>query len=154
MRCKRNLDEQYSTNRCIFDGTGNDKNNDVRINDGSLTNIGKLHEAYIGADKFYVEGVGTRHLSNAEVELVQQGIADKNDYYDSSAMAFGTGVKDKVNTMITNVKSFIANNPDSEVVIDVFGFSRGSTEARDFIKKRGQMITITKSFINKIAKCN
>jgi Ca2+-binding RTX toxin-like protein len=118
----------------FFDGTGNHKDNDKAINDGSLTNIGKLHDAY-GGKAFYVEGVGTRPLSNAEVELVKQGITNKNDYYNSSAMAFGTEVKAKVNEMLYQVKSFISNNPDSEVVIDVFGFSRGSTEARDFINE-------------------
>ncbi len=119
----------------FFDGTGNHKENDKRINDGSISNIGKLHKAYIGVEKFYVEGVGTRLLNKTEVELVKQGIKEKNDFYDSSAMAFGIGTKAKVNEMLKEVKPFIKENPTSEIVIDVFGFSRGSTEARDFINE-------------------
>ncbi|RXI35852.1 hypothetical protein CRU99_13720, partial [Malaciobacter mytili] len=91
----------------FFDGTGNHKDNDKRINDGSITNIGKLHDAYIGVDRFYVEGVGTRPLSDDEVELVKQGIKEKNDFYDSSAMAFGIGTKSKVNEMLKEVRPFI-----------------------------------------------
>ncbi len=100
----------------FFDGTGNHKENDKEINDGSITNIGKLHDAYIGVEKFYVEGVGTRLLSKAEVELVKQGIKEKNDFYDSSAMAFGIGTKAKVSKMLKKVKPFIKENPNSEVV--------------------------------------
>ncbi len=118
----------------FFDGTGNHKDNDERINDGSISNIGKLHKAY-SEKKFYVEGVGTRLLNKTEVELVKQGIKEKNDFYDSSAMAFGIGIKAKVNEMLKKVNPFIKENPNSEVVIDVFGFSRGSTEARDFINE-------------------
>ncbi len=119
----------------FFDGTGNHKENDKRINDSSISNIGKLHKAYIGVDKFYVEGVGTRLLSDDEVELVKQGIKEKNDFYDSSAMAFGIGTKAKVSKMLKKVDDYIDSNPNSEVVIDVFGFSRGSSEARDFINE-------------------
>ncbi|RXI35444.1 hypothetical protein CRU99_13875, partial [Malaciobacter mytili] len=70
-----------------------------------------------------------------EVELVKQGIKEKNDFYDSSAMAFGIGTKSKVNEMLKEVRPFIESNPTSEIVIDVFGFSRGSAEARDFINE-------------------
>ncbi len=72
----------------FFDGPGNHKDNDERINDGSITNIGKLHDAY-SEKAFYVEGFGTRPLSKAEVELVKQGIKEKNDFYNSSTMVLG-----------------------------------------------------------------
>ncbi|MFV0561470.1 hypothetical protein [Malaciobacter mytili] len=41
----------------FFDGTGNHKENDKEINDGSISNIGKLYNAYIGVDKFYLQAL-------------------------------------------------------------------------------------------------
>jgi hypothetical protein len=121
----------------FFDGTGNHKKNDIRIGDGSISNIGKLFELYDVPDtqKFYREGVGTRNLTNDEIEQVKSGQAKKNDFYDDQDMSLGMGMKDKIEEMLEYVNKFIKDHPNEKIVIDTFGFSRGAASARDFINE-------------------
>lgn len=45
----------------FFDGTGNNMWNDVKIADGSQSNVAKLYQLYErqGYERLYAEGVGT-----------------------------------------------------------------------------------------------
>lgn len=123
----------------FFDGTGNDKDNDLLIGDKSETNIAKIYQMYKdqGYLTSYIEGVGTRKLTQAEIDSVKAGTTKRDDYYSSTEMALGIGAKDKVLEMMDTVAKQIdkikQSNPNAQIVIDVFGFSRGAAEARDFI---------------------
>ncbi|MEW5833109.1 MAG: DUF2235 domain-containing protein [Campylobacterota bacterium] len=123
----------------FFDGTGNNKDNDLAIGDGSQTNVAKIFDLYQQSNYqvFYKEGVGTRALTQAEIDSVKAGLSKRNDYYSSTEMALGIGAKDKVLEMMDTITNQIdqikRSNPNAKIVVDVYGFSRGAAEARDFI---------------------
>ena len=119
----------------FFDGTGNNVGNDMAIGDGSQTNVAKLYQLYKdkGYEARYAEGVGTRALTQAEIDSVKAGTARVNDYYSSIDMGLGIGAKDKVEAKLAEIADFIFQHPGEEIIIDVYGFSRGAAEARDFI---------------------
>ncbi|MFZ2889350.1 phospholipase effector Tle1 domain-containing protein [Sulfuricurvum sp.] len=135
----------------FFDGTGNNMWNDLAIGDKSETNVAKIYKMYAQQAKdnpgyyakpLYVEGVGTEKyregqptLTSAEVKEIQDALKSRNDFYSSYNMAFGDEAKSKVNRMLEMVKNEIKKNPDAQIIVDVYGFSRGATEARDFINE-------------------
>jgi len=132
----------------FFDGTGNNKKNDLAIEDGSQTNVAKLYRLYEGVNYkvAYEEGVGTEAykeggatLSVATIADIQNGAISIGDLYDSGAMAVGSTAKDHVKSMLAKIDTIIKLNPDKEIVIDVYGFSRGAAEARDFINEVNQL---------------
>ena len=129
----------------FFDGTANHKDNDIRIDDGSQTNITKLYNSYQGK-KEYVEGVGTRELTDQQVEDIQAGEAKKEDFYSTREMALaqsnllGTNqVIAKAEKMLKDIKELIDQNPNATIEIDTFGFSRGAASARHFVNKMNEI---------------
>ncbi len=122
-----------------FDGTGNHKKNDEAIEDDSQTNVAELVNRYNLPieHKFYKEGVGTVELTEEQVQLVKDGKAKKQDFYDSKDMAFGLSVKDKVISMLNRIEEPIRDALEAAetINIDVTGFSRGAASARDFVNE-------------------
>lgn len=117
----------------FFDGTGNHKDNDYLIKDGSgCSNIVKLYEMYEGK-KFYETGAGTRALEPFEIDQINADEKKKEDFFSFSGAAFGSDAHSKVENMLDKIARFIENHPNEQIIIDVFGFSRGAAEARDFI---------------------
>lgn len=131
----------------FLDGTGNHRVNDVRSEDGSLTNVAKLHDAFEGQVRIYEPGVGTRKLSPEEMALVKSGQAEKTDLYkqdgnglwsDNNALKLGTAydtsgenqVIAQANAAMVKLEKYIANNPNVEIEVDMFGFSRGAAATR------------------------
>jgi len=137
----------------FFDGTGNNMWNDLAIKDGSQTNVAKLYDLYKrqGYKFEYEEGVGTEAykeggatLSAATIADIQNGVITIGDLYASDlsakeAMITGSTAKDHVESMLVKINDIIKDNPDKEIVIDVYGFSRGAAEARDFINEVNQL---------------
>ncbi|WP_345971278.1 DUF2235 domain-containing protein [Sulfurimonas sp. HSL1-6] len=127
----------------FFDGTGNNLYNDDLIGDGSLSNVAKLYKVYRASSytAFYSQGVGTgkykqgKTLSAKAVEAIRQRKKAKNNYYDALHMAFGGDAKSFVKHKLKKVRSAVRQNGSDAVIIDVFGFSRGSAEARDFVNR-------------------
>ncbi len=97
-----------------FDGTANSmKQQDRGVS--TKTNVLIFYQRYKG-DKFYQQGVGVGPV----------------DYFGAGA---GMGAKQKVNTAVTKTKEYFEANPNSERVIDVVAFSRGSAEAVDYLNQ-------------------
>jgi len=127
----------------FFDGTGNNLYNDELIGDGSLSNVAKLYKVYAasGHTALYAQGVGTgkydeEHPFNpAAVNAIRQKKKAKTDYYDALNMAFGSDAEAIVERMVKKVRAEIAQYDAQTVTIDVFGFSRGAAEARDFVNR-------------------
>lgn len=114
----------------FFDGTGNNKANDMVRNKAS--NIAKLSELYkriedkedlIEYEMIYENGVGTT-----------DGVDD--DDYETRGLGFGEGGIERVHRAIKAVATFFDGRPCSkEFIVDVFGFSRGAAQARHFINE-------------------
>lgn len=129
----------------FFDGTGGNKDNDKKIQDGALTNVSKLYEVYkeSGHIPLYEEGVGTRKymdgktLTEEQAQAIRDGKATRLDYYGKFDMAFGLEAKDVSNSMMKQlgeqIKNIRKDNPDAQIAIDVVGFSRGAAISRDFV---------------------
>jgi len=99
------------------DGTNNDM--DADFPRGSATNVAKLYVlAKEGTDgdkffkSFYIRGVGT-----------SQGL----DPYLGSGL--GVGFQDRVERALQWIGQRATEHPAAEVVVDLFGFSRGAAEA-------------------------
>jgi Ca2+-binding RTX toxin-like protein len=134
----------------FFDGTGNNKKNDLAIGDGSQTNVAKLYQLYEdkGYKARYEEGVGTEAykeggatLSKEAINDIRNGTIKVGDLYNSGSMGFGTTAKYHVKSMLDKIDTIIKQNPDKKIIIDVYGFSRGATEARDFVNEINKIYT-------------
>lgn len=135
----------------FFDGTGNHNENDKGI-DKSNSNVGRLYDQYSGDDRFYEKGVGTADLTKKQIKKVHDAKGEdsftmpweegdnRSDYYSETAQAVGHGMDTRVDNNLEKIKDFISDNPDSELTIDIFGFSRGAAEARFFINKANAYI--------------
>ena len=59
----------------FFDGTANNMRNDIKIGDGTQTNIAKLFQLYKQEDgkniKIYSHGAGAIDMDNSEIEIVK-----------------------------------------------------------------------------------
>jgi len=127
----------------FFDGTGNNKWNDTLIDDGSVSNIAKLHTLYeaSGYITLYAEGIGTQNykrgnpLNKTQIQSIQNGEVSRIKYYDKLGLAIGSGSKKIVKKKINELRKIIDSNTAEEIIVDVYGFSRGATKARDFINK-------------------
>jgi len=104
----------------FFDGTGNNKTNDnVDLNDDKEpTNIAKLSELYRTDDYtqwYYEEGIGTRaHEKDRDID-----------------MATAYSLDEHINRALIEVQKHFQRFRSSAIgFIDVFGFSRGATQAR------------------------
>jgi hypothetical protein len=126
----------------FFDGTGNNKAMDS--GDGSQSNIAKLSELYrhneiwIDAQRkehksvmIYKNGVGTY---DTKAERDSNSIDRK---YDKGGGGGGAKrINDAIDRIVKLLKAHSTGSGDGTYVdriIDVFGFSRGAAEARDFI---------------------
>jgi len=145
----------------FFDGTGNNIWNDEKIGDGSQTNVAKLYRMYEAKQKngegyraIYAEGAGTEAYKDGvtfnDTQLTaiknQEVYKDRKDYYDIGGLAFGTTVKQHAIDKLNEIKTVIDQYPkDQKIIIDVYGFSRGATSARDFINMfNAQYADVTK----------
>ncbi|WGE78117.1 DUF2235 domain-containing protein [Actinobacillus equuli subsp. haemolyticus] len=120
----------------FFDGTGNNLTNDEKLNQTS--NIARLYRLYpklaekdayiignkvtecrIYLDSIYIEGVGTK--DNASDSKIDKGTV--------------SGGAKRINRAIKEIRALRAKFPKDEykLYIDVLGFSRGASLARDFI---------------------
>jgi len=104
----------------FFDGTGNNKTNDnVDLNDDKEpTNIAKLSELYVRNDysySYYEEGIGTKaHEKDKDID-----------------MATAYSLDEHINNSLKRVKTFFERFKNCTIgFIDIFGFSRGATQAR------------------------
>jgi len=126
----------------FFDGTGNNKWNDALIDDGSLSNVAKLHTLYLksGHIALYAQGVGTEEytqehpFTQSQIDSIRKG-KERSAYYKKAGLALGHGSREIVDKKLEEIDEVIAQNSDKEIIVDVFGFSRGAAEARDFINK-------------------
>ncbi|REL28675.1 DUF2235 domain-containing protein [Thalassotalea euphylliae] len=107
----------------FFDGTGNNLTNDSQDpnDDKEPTNIAKLYELYPrlerAKERFYSEGIGTQAFEN-----------DSN--WD---MAFAGSFDDRIKLALDETRDFFIRFPSCKVgTIDIFGFSRGASQARAF----------------------
>ena len=110
----------------FFDGTNNANDTEDK-KQGIVSNIAKLYDAYetlselkkedkiISSDKLYLRGVG--RLSTEEM----------------IDMASGGGGGERIYDALKQVKTLLQHNGYNERWIDVFGFSRGAAQARDFV---------------------
>ncbi|MEW5833111.1 MAG: DUF2235 domain-containing protein [Campylobacterota bacterium] len=127
----------------FFDGTGNNMWNDVKIGDGSQSNVAKLYQLYErqGYEVRYAEGVGTEAyteghtFTDAQIKDIRDNNIDRNSFYRTLGLAVGEGAKAIVDKKMAEIKTFIEDHPGEEIIVDVYGFSRGATEARDFINE-------------------
>lgn len=111
----------------FFDGTGNNKVNDLPRNKAS--NIAKLSEWYENTDDelqlikhkmIYKNGVGT--VDGGDNEL--------------AGISMGEGGIERVHEAINDVAKFFDETPCAkEFIVDVFGFSRGAAQARHFVNE-------------------
>ena len=105
--------------------------------ENDYSNVARLYEYYdiegsTATDKklkIYIEGVGTRNNGT-----------DSNHLSDHEGGAFGageTGIRGKVKTGCKQLAEQITKNSGGQVIqnltVDVFGFSRGSAAARNFV---------------------
>ena len=113
----------------FFDGTGNS------IADGvSKSNVAKLYESYREVTDEEIEGKKTTTR-----KIYKIGIG-RGEGEGSRELAAGGGGAKRINEALKEVKALIKAHPygDSEYdyksrEIEVFGFSRGAAEARDFV---------------------
>ena len=139
----------------FFDGTGNNKFIDAKEGDGSASNVAKLYELYnehqgevdtiqskpLYTARVYKEGIGTKtRMSKGGRGGTAKRVKDRRFMdYKSEKGAGGDGAK-RINEAIKEVFDLLdRHQPGSdsdaycERIIDVFGFSRGAAQARDFI---------------------
>ena len=113
-------------------GTDNSFSNDY-------TNVARKYKCCKESYAIYTEGIGTGLGVNDEMKDTTDDIVKDN----SHGFAFGagkTGVRGKVRkgcmalaNKIGEIKKNNKNNPPTDIKIDVFGFSRGATAARNFV---------------------
>ncbi|MGG5507745.1 MULTISPECIES: T6SS phospholipase effector Tle1-like catalytic domain-containing protein [unclassified Myroides] len=113
----------------FFDGTGNNRINSANDPNkfGRVTNIGRLFECCTVDDRVYIEGVGTR--DNMDDSSIAKGTGENPPGYS------GYSYMDKLEKGTNFIKAYQKLHEADEIELLVFGFSRGSTLARDFSKK-------------------
>jgi hypothetical protein len=131
----------------FFDGTGNSKEEKA-----TYSNVAKLHELYevrnedaFVSDKIYITGLGTAKVNDGGYMQVANEDGS-TDYYGGhkdegvASLAAGDGGAKRVYDTIDRVCELLDAHPKGERKkqfrtreIDLFGFSRGAAEARDFV---------------------
>ena len=141
----------------FFDGTGNSKEEKA-----TYSNVAKLHELYdvkqeraFVSTKIYVTGVGTAKKGDGSYMQVDEedgGTGYYGGHANEGSLAMGTGdggarrIYDTIDRVAELLDAYPYGDKKEEFKkreIDVFGFSRGAAEARDFVN------TFTKKKINK-----
>lgn len=135
----------------FFDGTGNNRDNAGQVGEGSyandLSNVAKLEPLYFQRDRDVRNSCGgyaTRYGS-----LYVEGIGTSSGE-DDSAIGGGTGtgptgvenrVFDAAIQLGTMINTLSPGIEPREIVMDVFGFSRGAAAARHFVNafRRGRL---------------
>ncbi len=123
----------------FFDGTGNNRQNVLTgLSSNGPSNVDRLHRLYprdlveyasCGSPsrrvrRLYVEGIGT--LSGSEDDSVGSGTGTGNRGVEARVFRACTAIGRMVNEMSPGVEP-------EEVILDVFGFSRGAAAARYFV---------------------
>lgn len=126
----------------FFDGTGNNKVMDT--GEGSQSNIAKLSEIYRHNETW----TDTQKKEHKSMMIYKSGVGtyDTKKEHDANSVdrkyekGGGGGGAKRINEAINEVKKLLQTHKTGsgdgtyiDRVIDVFGFSRGAAEARDFI---------------------
>jgi len=152
----------------FVDGTGNHKDNDEIIGNGTQSNVAKLSKVFeqtLGNEDYhiYISGVGTKSLEELGFENkdgnfkdekgdfyderlhdIKEGKGSLTDYYDTTAMGtglgiLGKGVGDQVDEAFDKIRDTVKDihqiNPNSEINLDIVGFSRGAASSRALVNK-------------------
>jgi len=132
----------------FFDGTGNSK-----AEKATYSNVAKLHDLYevkkekaFVSEKIYITGLGTAKVGQGSYMQVDNSDGSSDHYGGHSnegidALAAGDGGAKRIYDTIDRVAELLDAHPyhrsdDTKFMtrtIDVFGFSRGAAEARDFV---------------------
>lgn len=121
----------------FFDGTGQNRYNDERLPDRDISNIAKLRDLYFETEtddiiyrREYFAGVGT-----VADEEKKDGFAPGQ--YLAGLVGLGAGIGPvgghvRIREALTAIQEAINKSQCTEVILDVFGFSRGASLARHF----------------------
>ena len=123
----------------FFDGTGNNRQVDMQCADDDYepTNIAKLFELYpqqdaLGLGKAYIKGIGTY-----DDDLACES-GEKADY-SNLEQAFGLKVNSRIEEAVQYVSTFLDRFAGGynriDLVLDIFGFSRGAATARALVNR-------------------
>jgi RHS repeat-associated protein len=107
-----------------FDGTNNTNDEEwLRRNGSSATNVWQFRELYQSGNRRYVAGVGTVHR-DAQYGDIEPPWRDD---------AFNFTGRQRIDRMVQYFdEEATAANDDEVMEIDIVGFSRGASQARDF----------------------
>ena len=119
----------------FFDGTGKNRFNDEQMPDRDISNIAKLHDLYYFDTQIdntiyrrqYISGVGT-----VIGEEEEDGFEAGEDYIGLGLGIGPEGGHARIREALEAVWGAIEETRCTEVVFDVFGFSRGASLARHF----------------------
>ena len=139
----------------FIDGTGNYRENDETIGNGTQSNVAKLDKLFNdnpdNIQSIYVPGVGTHSFEelgftpkDPRIQEIRDGKVDINHYYDFLPLTTGLALDDKdrgvewqveyaLKNIEKRVKDIEINHPDTDIKIDIIGFSRGATSSRDLV---------------------
>lgn len=135
----------------FFDGTGNNRDNAGGTGEGSyandLSNVAKLEPLYYGRnrdlrnacggyavryDSLYVQGIGT--TSGADDSMIGGGTGTGDTGVENRVFEAAIQIGTIINRLSPGIEP-------REVIMDVFGFSRGAAAARHFVNafRRGYL---------------
>ncbi|WP_386078313.1 type VI secretion system PAAR protein [Vreelandella sp. F11] len=118
----------------FFDGTGNHMQNDLRLTDRDITNVARLYDLYrdLGSggteQSIYIPGPGT-----VDGEATADGFDAPEDSWGLALGIGATGGHSRIEMALQQLRTIVEDTSASEVIIDVFGFSRGAALARHFV---------------------
>ncbi len=118
-----NYGDPYGLAGYFFDGTGNG----AKAEKGeSITNVRRLYEAWDSSTqaKVYVPGIGSGYYPDGTTNHWWEG--------EWKQQATGKTMDERIDYMISQVK---ANVKKCDRTVDVFGFSRGSASALEFLNR-------------------
>ncbi|MFZ5530238.1 MAG: RHS repeat-associated core domain-containing protein, partial [Pseudomonadota bacterium] len=128
-----------------FDGTGNTNHKgDLRQLGGSTTNVWRFTQAYQSGNARYITGVGTRHRDTQYGDIVPEEFAN-NTRLDIISGDMPLHMVDmggnysgpaRVERMMRYLQDEANAASDNEAMdIDIVGFSRGASQAREFANR-------------------
>jgi hypothetical protein len=128
----------------FFDGTGNNKENDKKFakRKGTDTNVARLFDLYQTneAGKEVVTPIGKLNgldLFTHKIYVNGVGTENNREEPDDMEMATGAGAVTRISDALRRLRTILTHFSDKEGprIVDVFGFSRGASSARDFINQ-------------------